>query len=172
MTRAFDEYLMTRSILAAAVVLLGIPAHALQPSSACKLLEVAEIESALGGTAKKSPSGANQGGMDTCSIEMPAKGGVRVVTISVASIVVDGGGSRMPSEDWTRKPQWNVLGSRQKNVGDAVCITSGRPGAVGHSMCNIYRAGRYVEVDVSAPVGELVPMDTVGALVQKAAGRL
>lgn len=37
--------------LAVLIVLLVTPAHAQQPSSACKLLQVVEIESALGGMA-------------------------------------------------------------------------------------------------------------------------
>jgi hypothetical protein len=167
---------MYRSILAVAVVLLITPAQAQQPSSACRLLQVAEIESALGATAKKSPSGASQGGMDTCSVEMPGKRGVRVVTILIVKdLPMDSAQLiRTRNAGTAREAQWKAAGARleQKTLGDAICITAGRPGTPGHSTCTIPRGKGYVEVDVSAPVEELVPMETVGTLVQKAAGRL
>jgi hypothetical protein len=67
--------------------------------------------------------------------------------------------------------QWKESGARleEKTVGNAICIMYGRPGVVGHSTCSIYRAKGYVEVDVTAPVQEMVSMDTVRSLVQKAA---
>jgi hypothetical protein len=167
---------MRRAILAVAVALQITPAHAQQPSSACKLLQVAEIESALGGTAKKGPSGASQGGMDTCSVEMPGKGGVRVVSILIVKdLPMDAGQAiRTRNAGTAREQQWKGAGARleQKTLGDAICIMAGRPGVSGHSTCTIPRGKGYVEVDVSARVEELVPMETVGALVQKAAGRL
>jgi hypothetical protein len=72
-----------------------------------------------------------------------------------------------------REGQWQRTGVRfeQQTVGNAICIMARRPGVVGHSICSIPRAKEFVEVDVTAPVQELPSLDTVGALVQKAATR-
>ena len=73
-----------------------------------------------------------------------------------------------------RETQWKVPGARleQKTVGSAMCEVYGRPSVAGHSTCSIPRGKRYVEVDVTAALSDLVAMDIVAALVQKAAARL
>ena len=167
---------MCRAILAVALVLLVAPAHAQQASSACKLLPVADIEAALGGKVSRQPVGASQGGMDTCAVEMPGKSGVRTVaTIVVKDLPMDAAELlRRRNAGTAREQQWKSAGARleEKTFGDAICIMSGRPGVHGHSTCSIPRGKGYVEVDVAASVEELVPLDTVRALVQKAATRL
>jgi hypothetical protein len=158
------------------MVLLVTPGHAQQLSSACTLLQVADIEAALGGKASRQPVGASQGSMDTCAVEMPGKNGVRVVSTIVAKdLPMDAGELlRTRNAGRAREQQWKVTGARleQQTVGDAICIMSGRPGVSGHSTCSIPRGKGYVEVNVSAPVQELVPMDTVRALVLKAVGKV
>jgi hypothetical protein len=163
------------------VPVLVTPAQAQQPSAACKLLQISEIESAMGGKASTKPSGeaANVGMvLDTCSVEVavPGQTGVRKVTINIVKDTPMDAGELLRARNGgtAREQQWKGTGARleQKTVGNAMCILAGRPGVVGHSICSIPRAKEYVEVDVTAPVQELPSLDTVGALVQKAASRL
>lgn len=157
------------------------PAHAQQASSACKLLQVAEVESALGGKASTKPSGESQNtpdmDLDVCSVTISEPGqhvfhGVSIIVVK--KLPMDGGEAiRTRNAGTAREPQWKVAGARleQKTVGSAICIMSGRPGVVGHSTCSIPRGKGYVEVDVTGPVEELVSLETVRALVQKAVTR-
>jgi hypothetical protein len=169
--------------LAALIVLIVTPAHAQQPSLACKLLQVVEIESALGGKASTKLSGSSQNvpGMDVdhCSVELSVPGqkeGIRVVDITlVKNLPMDGGEAiRTRNAGTARERQWKGTGARleEKTVGNTICIMFGRPGVVGHSICSIPRAKGYVEVDVRAPVQEMVSLDVVRALVEKAVTRL
>jgi hypothetical protein len=69
----------------------------------------------------------------------------------------------------------SALGAQfeQKTVGTALCTRSGRPNVAAHSVCAIPRGKGYVEVDVRSPTQQdLASMEAVGALVQKANGRL
>jgi hypothetical protein len=163
------------------VLVLVTSAHAQQPSAACKLLQIGEIESAMGGKASTKPSGeiANVGMvLDTCSVELavPGQTGVRKVTITIVKDTPMDAGELLRARNGgtAREQQWKGTGARleQKSVGNAICILAGRPGVVGHSICTIPRAKGYVEVDVTAPVQELPSLDTVGALVQKAVTRM
>lgn len=74
----------------AVLVCLVTPAHAQDSSPACKLLQVVEIESALGGKSSTKPSGSSQnvpglGFLGLCSVEIsrPSQGEIRQVSISV-----------------------------------------------------------------------------------------
>ncbi len=175
--------MMRRTIFAVLGFLAIGPAHAQQPSAACKLLQVAEIESALGGKASGSPSGSSQSApgsmdIDTCSmkISLPGKGAMRIVRMHVVTkLPMDGGEAvRTRNAGQAREAQWKTAGARfeQKTVGNALCVMSGRPGVAGHTTCAIPRGKGYVEIDVNAPDVELESMDVVGALAQKAASRL
>jgi hypothetical protein len=158
------------------------PAHAEEASSACKLLQVAEIESALGGKASKKPAGDSQNtpnmDLDVCSVEISGPGPHvfhAVSIIIVKKLPMDGGEAiRTRNAGTAREQQWKVAGARleQKTVGSSICIMAGRPSVAGHSTCSIPRGKGYVEVDVTGPVEELVSLEKVGALVQKAVTRL
>lgn len=168
--------------LAALVVASPTLSHAQQPSAACKLLQIAEIESAVGAKASTKLSGSIQSvpGMtlDECGVEIPepSRKGVHVVSIRIVKdIPLDAGEAiRMRNAGTAREPQWKGTGARleQKTVSGAVCIMSGRPNVAGHSTCSIPRGKGYVEVDVTGSVQELVPLDTVAALLQKAVSRM
>ena len=116
--------------------------------------------------------------LDECSVEIsgPGQNGIRRVGISIVkNLPMDGGEAiRTRNAGTAREPQWKVKGARleEKTVGNAICIMFGRPGVVGHSTCRIPRAKGYVEVDVTAPVQEMLSMDAVATLVQKAVTRL
>ena len=171
---------MRLAVLLIGVLVLVAPAHA-QPSVACTLLQVGEIESALGGKASTKLSGESQNvpgmALDTCSVELavPGQTGVRKATINIVKDLPMEAGELLRARNGgtAREGQWKGTGVRleQKTVGNAICIMAGRPGVVGHSICSIPRAKEFVEVDVTAPVQELPSLDTVGALVQKAATR-
>jgi len=158
------------------------PAHAQQASSACKLLQVAEIESALGGKASTKPSGESVNSPDTdldvCSVTISGPGQHVFHTVSIIiakKLPMDGGEAiRMRNGGTAREQQWKTTGARleQKTVGSAICILAGRPSVAGHSTCSIPRGKGYVEVDVTGPVEELVSLEKVAALVQKAVTRL
>ena len=73
-------------------------AHAQQPSAACKLLQIGEIETAVGAKASTKLTGAIQSvpGMtlDECGVEIPEPSRKAVHTVSiriVSNLPVDGG---------------------------------------------------------------------------------
>ena len=166
------------------VFLVTTPAHAQEPSVvACKLLQPAEIESALGGKAVTKFSGftVNEQGiaMDNCSIEIARPGMAGRLTVDILIVKnhpMDGGDFiRMRNAAAARQGQWKVKGAQfeEKTVGNAICTMSGRPNVPAHSVCSIPRARGYVEVDVKAPSQkEMASMDAVRTLVQKAYTRL
>ena len=169
--------------LAVLVFLLVTPAHA---QVACKLLQPAELESALkewasGGKATKfSGSTANSGAivMDTCRSEIvrPRQGNLQVTVLIIKNHPMDGGDAiRTRNAGLAREGQWKVKGAQfeQKTVGKAICTLSGRPGVAATSVCAIPRGKGYVEVQVIAPSQKEIPsMDAVGTLVQTANSRL
>jgi hypothetical protein len=73
-----------------------------------------------------------------------------------------------------REKQWTVPGAKleQATVGTAICILTGRPSVTSHTVCRVPHGQGYVEVDVAGDVTALPSTATVGALAQKAAGRL
>ncbi len=182
----FAPFGSSRPATIALAVLVGASlaqaAHAQQPSAACKLLQIAEIESALGAKASTTLSGSSQSvpGMtlDECGVEIPgpSRNGIHLVSIRIVSdLPLDAGEAiRMRNGGTAREPQWKDTGARleQKTVGSAICIMHGRPNVAGHSTCSIPRGKGYVEVDVTGSVQELVPLDTVAALLQKAVSRM
>jgi|GEM_PF-1802838 len=157
-------------------------AHAQPPSAACKLLQITEIESALGAKALTKLSGSSQSvpGMtlDECSVEIPgpSQHGIHLVSIRIVSdLPMDADQAiRMRNGGTAREDQWKRPGARleQKTVGSAICIMSGTPNAPGNSTCTIPRGKGYVELDVTGSVQELVPLNTVAALLQKAVSRM
>lgn len=168
--------------LAALMLAVHSPARAQKPSSACGLLQVAEIESAVGGKAKTKLTGENSTvpgmSLDTCSIELTAPGsdGIHKVWINIVKdLPMDGGQAITVRNGGTaREQQWTTAGARleQKTVGTAVCITYGRPQTVGHTICSIPRGKGYLEIDVTGDVKALVPIEAVSSLAQKAFSRL
>ena len=162
------------------VFLVTTPAHAQEPSVvACKLLQLAEIESALGGKATTKLSGVslNERGiaMDICSVGIarPATDGRLSVTIKIVkNLPMDGGDHiRLNNTATARQGQWKVKGAQfeEKTVGNAICTLSGRPNVPAHSVCSIPRGRGYVEVEVKSPSQkEMASMDAVRTLVQKA----
>ena len=168
------------------VFLVITPAHAQEPSLACKLLQPAELESALGewalgGKATKfSGFTTNSGGiaLDSCSSDIvrPGHGHLGVTVLIVKNHPMDGADFiRGRNGALARQGQWKVKGAQfeEKTVGNAICTRSGRPNVPAHSVCSIPRARGYVEVDVKAPSQkEMASMDAVRTLVQKAVTRL
>ncbi len=153
--------------------------HAQQESSAYRLLQVSELQEAIGGTANK-PSGSSQSvpGMtlDQCEVVLSGKDVKHPVSIRIVSnISVDGALAISARNTGTaRKPQWKREGARleQGKVGNAICILAGRPNVASHTTCGIPRGKGYVEFEVISPVDDLPSIATVGALVQKAVSRL
>ncbi len=168
--------------IALAALAFASLAHAQSPSAACKLLQITELESALGAKALTKLTGSSQSvpGMtlDECSVEIagPSNRGIHLVSIRIVSdLPMDADQAiRMRNGGTAREGQWKGPGARleQKTVGSAICILSGTPNAPGHSTCTIPRGKGYVELDVTGYVRELVPLDTVAALLQKAASRM
>ena len=156
------------------------PLSAQQASSACRLLQVAELETAIGGKASSVPSGSKQSipGMtlDQCSVVLSGSGGTHPVTISIVTeLSMDAAQAiKIRNAGQAREEQWKVAGARleQAAVGSALCILSGRPSVASHTICTIPHGNGYVEVDVIGDVDRLPSIATVGALVQKAITRL
>lgn len=175
---------LRRTVTGLAVLVLPIssPAYAQKPSPACKLLQPAEIEAALGGKAASTPTGFDDEAdiaMYTCTVEIrkPGIDGPLVVTIQIVkNLPMDGRDAvRSRNRGLASEPQWKVVGGQfeEKTVGNAMCTRHGRPGVAAHSVCTIPGAHGYVEVDVQAPTQEaMASMDAVGALVRKAVTRL
>ena len=165
-------------VLTAATV---APLHAQGASSACKLLQVSEIEAAIGGKAEKAPSGEKQSipgtmTLDVCSVVLAASGVKHPVSIQVVTDLPMNGAEAIKARNTgtAREEQWKTAGAKleQSTVGSAICILAGRPNVASHTTCSIPRGKGYVEVEVVGDVGKLPSMQTVAALVQKAVSRL
>ncbi len=173
---------MTAGLAGLSFLLVG-PARA---QVACKLLQPAELESALkewasGGKATAfSGATADSGGtlFDTCKSEIvrPHQGNLQVTVVVVRNLPMDGGDAiRTRDAGLAREGQWKVKGAQfeEKTVGKSFCTRYGRPSVAAHSVCAIPRGKGYVEVELIAPsLKETPSMDAVGALLQKANGRL
>lgn len=154
--------------------------QAQEASLACQLVQVAELEAAIGGKASNAPSGFKQAipGMtlDECSVVLSGAGSTHPVSIRVVSnLGMDGAQAvQIRNTGQAREEQWKTAGARleQSTVGTALCILAGRPDVASHAICSIPRGEGYVEVDVIGSVTDLPSMATVGALVQKAVSRL
>jgi hypothetical protein len=173
------------SITGLAVLMLGTiaPLPAQPASASCRLLQVAELEAAIGGKAAGKPSGNAQAvpgtmTLDACNIvlEGPNRTFVHPIVVAVVTnLPMDGHDAVVTRNTGTaREQQWKVAGAKleQKTVGNAICIMSGRPSVASHTICSIPRGKGYIEVDVTADVKELASIETVAALVQKAVSRL
>lgn len=180
---AFSSFRHLRQMGAAVVILATVavgPLHAEEASSACRLLQVSELEAAIGGKASSKPSGTKQSvpgmSLDECSVVLAGSGLTHPVSIRiVTNIGMDGAQAvRIRNRGQASEPQWKATGARleQATVGSAICILSGRPHVASHTTCSLPRGEGYVEVDVIGPVDGLPSMVTVGALVQKASSRL
>ena len=154
--------------------------NAQQPSSACRLLQVTELEAAIGGKASAKPSGSvtSVPGMtlDECSVVLSGSGQTHPVSIRIVTNLSAAGDVSIKARNAgeAREAQWKTPGARleQGEVGKALCILAGRPNVASHTTCSIPRGKGYVEIDVIGPVGGLPSIATVGALAQKAITRL
>jgi hypothetical protein len=99
-----------------------------------------------------------------------------VTVVVVKNYPMDGAEAiRTRNAALAREGQWKVNGARfeQKTVGKATCTLYGRPSVPAHTVCATPRGNGYVEVEVRAPtLKEIASMEAVGALMQKAIGRL
>jgi hypothetical protein len=159
----------------------GASRPAQQASAACGLLQVTELEAAIGGKAQGKPTGAKQSvpGMtlDQCSVVLSGPGGAtHPVDINIVThLGMNGAQALMIRNRGTAsEPQWKVTGARleQTTVGKAVCLLTARPHIASHAVCSIPRGEGYVEVVVIGDVSDLPTLATVAALVQKASARL
>jgi hypothetical protein len=155
----------------ATVVLFALTSvHAQEPSVACKLLQTAEIESALGGKAAKF-SGSSAGDTHFCRGQV----GSLKVLIRVANRLGDSGGVKeQKGIEIARAQGWKV---EVKKEGDLTCSTAIPPASAAqtgvNTTCSILRAGKVVAVEVNAPSQkEMASMEAVRKLVQKAVTRL
>lgn len=155
--------------------------HAQQASSACRLLQVSELEAAIGGKASGTPKGDKQsvpGAMtlDECSVVLKSSAETHPVSIRVVSDLPMDGSAAITARNTgaSTEPQWKTAGAKyeQKTVGGALCVLAGRPNVASHTTCSIPRGKGYVELEVVGDVGNLPSMEKVAALVQKAAARL
>jgi hypothetical protein len=178
---------LTRWTLIGVGVLALLPATPLRAQASCKLLQPAELEAALkewaaggkatpfaGMTDSSSSSGIV---LDTCRSEIvrPGKGNLQISVIVVKNLPSSGKEAiRTQIAALAREPQWQVQDAQfdEKTIDNAICTRYGRPGVPAHSVCAIPKPNGYVQVDVITPsLKEAVSMDSVSALVVKAAGR-
>lgn len=171
---------LSPSLLAAIARFTHISLRGQQASSACRLLQVGELEAAIGGKTSTKPTGSVQAvpGMtlDTCSVVLSDSATTHPVAIRIVSKLGMDGAQAITIRNMgtAREAQWKVAGARleQAKVGNAICILTGRPNVASHSTCSIPRGDGYVELDVTGDVGALPSLSTVGALLQKAVSRL
>ncbi|MFN8574760.1 MAG: hypothetical protein U0132_22085 [Gemmatimonadaceae bacterium] len=163
------------------LLLTGAP-HALRAqggSTACKLMQVSELESALRAKATNTPGGEKQSApgltVDECSVVLASANTKYPVSIRVVSgLGMDGAQALTARNTGTaREAQWKQPGAHleQTTIGKALCILSGRPNVASHAICSIPKGDGYLELDVTGPVAGLPTLAAVGALVQKASSR-
>ena len=160
--------------------LVHAPLAAQQAPVSCGLLQVAELESAIGGKAADAPKGSREtaAGMtiDDCAVVLSAEGVTHPVDVRlVLHVGMDGAQAiAFRNQAAATEPQWKTQGARleQVTIGKAVCILTGRPSVPGHALCSIPRGDGYLEVDVRGPVTDLPTLATVAGLAQKANSRL
>lgn len=154
--------------VAVAAAVGPVPADAGQPGS-CRLLQPAELESALGGKAAALKS-ANPGPADACTGQV----GTRTVLVRVAERRGDRGAMERQGIEWARQQGFEV---DVKTDGDVTCSTFAPPAAKAqmgfNTTCSIFRGGRVVAVEVTARSRqEMASMPAVRGLVEKAWSRL
>ena len=157
-------------------------AQAQQSGSACRLLDVTELETALKGKASTKPSGSRESvpqamTLDECSVVLDGPGPRDKTPVSlriVTDLPMDGAQAvQVRNRGQASESQWKTAGARleQGTVGSAICILTGRPSVASHTTCSIPRGAGYVELDVIGNVASLPSIQTVGALLDKAAAR-
>jgi hypothetical protein len=173
-TPRFPRALLGLALLAG---LASAPLHAQKASSACELLQVAEVEAALGAKALAKPSGTKQStpGMtvDVCNVNLSGNHDVSVQIVT--NLGTDSAQLLAIRNNATAsEPQWKRAGARleQSTVGKAICILSARPSAASSAICSIPRGQGYVEVQVTGTLAGLPTLTTIAGLVQKANSRL
>jgi hypothetical protein len=160
--------------------IVPIPLLAQQVSVSCGLLQVAELESAIGGKATGAPKGSSEtaGGMtiDDCAVVLSEAGVTHPVDVRLVTHVGMDGAQAITfrNQATASEPQWKTQGARleQATIGKAVCILTGRPSVPSHALCSIPRGDGYLEVDVRGSVSDLPTLATVAGLAQKANSRL
>jgi hypothetical protein len=181
--RRLPSFRLLRQFGAAMAILAATnisPVHAQKAASACGLLQVSELEAALGGKASGKPSGTKQAvpGMtlDECSVVLTGSGVNHPVNIRiVTNLGMDGAQAiKIRNMGQARETQWRTPGAKyeQATVGSVICTLSGRPSVASHTTCSLPRGEGYLEIDVVGSVSDLPSMETVGALVKKASTRL
>jgi hypothetical protein len=154
------------------------PAHAQQPSDACKLLQPAELESALGGKAGKFDNAARDlasAGFNTQNSPNVCFGQVGSLKVMIRNAKREGDGTKeRKGLEMARSQGWQI---EVKSEGELTCSSAMPPASQAqygfNTTCSILRAGRVVAVEVTArSQKEMVSMDVVRKLVQKAASRL
>jgi hypothetical protein len=145
-----------------------IPAQAQQPPVACKLLQPAELESALGGKAGKF---ADLGDGSMCNGQI---GSLKVLIRTAQRQGDEGGAKEGKGIELARSLGFQI---EVKRDGELTCSTAIPPASKSqmgfNTTCSILHAGRVVAVEVQAPSQkEMASMDVVRKLVQKAFTRL
>jgi len=170
----------TTPVLALLVVTAAGPLRAQEGSSACRLLQVSELEAAIGGKVSAKPAGSRQAvpgmTMDECQLVLAGGGHTHPISIRIVSDLGMDGSQAIQDRNrgQAMETQWKVAGARleQSTVGKAICMLTGRPNVASNTTCSIPRGKGYLEVDVTGPVTDLPSMAVVGALAQKAMSRL
>ena len=173
-TCGFPQPLLCLALLAG---LASAPLHAQKASSACELLQVAEVEAALGAKALAKPSGTKQAtpGMsaDVCNVNLSGHHDVSVQIVT--NLGTDGAQLlAIRNKATASEPQWKRAGAKleQSTVGKAICILSSRPNVASSAVCSIPRGQGYIEVQVTGTLEGLPTLATIAGLVQKANSRL
>ena len=126
---------LSPSLLVAIAMFTSVPLRGQQASSACRLLQVGELEAAIGGKASTKPAGFVQTvpGMtlDVCSVVLSGSGTTHPVDIRIVSkLGMDGAQAiTIRNTGTASERQWKVAGARleQAKVGNAICILTGSP---------------------------------------------
>jgi hypothetical protein len=112
---AFSSFSHLRPMGAAVVILATVAdgqLHAEEASSACRLLQVSELEAAIGGKASSKPSGTKQAvpgmSLGECSVVLTGSGLTHPVSIRiVTNIGMDGAQAvRIRNMGQASEPQW------------------------------------------------------------------
>jgi hypothetical protein len=149
-----------------------------QPPDACKLLQPAELESALGGKVGKLAnvgSDLASAGFNTQNSPNVCSGQVGSLKVMIRTAKREGDGTKeRKGLEIARSQGWQI---EVKSEGELTCSSAMPPPSQVqygfNTTCSILRAGRVVAVEVTAPSQkEMVSMDAVRKLVQKAASRL
>lgn len=167
------------TIGSALIAAANAPLRAQQASTACRLVQVAELEAAIGGKASGPPAGSKTSvpemTVDECSVVLSGAQRHSVSVRIITNLGMDGAQAiTILNAGTAREEQWKTAGARleQATVGKAICLLTGRPHVSSDTICRIPRGEGYLEVDVAGDVAELPSNAAVAALAQKAFARL